>query len=148
MKLLSILRGTFKKRTKQLNYLNFCVWLALNREKDKGLTFAVGMWSLPIGLDVVVFDTLLLLLQLVQCQLPPAPQRCFTHPEAIATDTQQTQVSTGGTEASLRTPAAFKHSPGCSFHQVGNFLVIFIELIFQPQHSAPLANALSAQTRA
>lgn len=40
------------------------------------------------------------------------------------------------------------HSPGCSFHQIGHFLVIFIELIFQPQHPAPLANALSAQTRA
>lgn len=69
------------------------------------------MWSLPIGLDVVVFGTLLLLLQLVQRQLPPAPQRCFSHPEAVATDTHQTQVSTGATQAWLRSPALFKHSP-------------------------------------
>lgn len=62
-----------------------CVWLEVQRE---GLTFAVAVWSLPISLDVSVCDTLLILLQLTQCQLPPAPERCFTHPEAVAADTQ------------------------------------------------------------
>lgn len=61
-----------------------CVWLEVQRE---GLTFAVAVWSLPVSLDVSMCDTLLILLQLTQCQLPPAPERCFTHPEAIATDT-------------------------------------------------------------
>lgn len=71
--------------TNVLHCFHSCVWLEVQRE---GRTFAVTVWSLPISLDVSVCDTLLILLQLTQCQLPPAPERCFTHPEAVAADTQ------------------------------------------------------------
>lgn len=74
-----------KQATNILHCFHSCVWLKVQRE---GLTFAVVVWSLPVSLDVFMCDTLLILLQLTQCQLPPAPERCFTHPEAVATDTR------------------------------------------------------------
>lgn len=67
------------------HHFHSCVWLEVRREV---LTFAVAVWSLTVSLDVSMCDTLLILLQLTQCQLPPAPERRFTHPEAVATNTQ------------------------------------------------------------
>lgn len=53
-----------------------------------GTFTVVGVWSLSIGLAVVVCGFMFILLQLFQSQLPPAPQRCFAYPETCTTDTQ------------------------------------------------------------
>lgn len=50
-------------------------------------TFVVAVWSLSVGLSIAVFGLVFVLLQLIQGQLPPAAQRRFAHPIAVATAT-------------------------------------------------------------